>query len=169
MVERHIGAHALAERAAHEKITGVDDERCERDLHAGSPAADEREERVLARRGIAEKAREQSLRYGEPGVARGNAERKRDGKIAETDGKAVAQAFKIDAAAAVGMRLLHGGFFLTYNIIGGTLRTCTTFSPLWQELFGKKRRKPRLAFSRPCPVGTGRRSGSIKQKGAAMY
>ena len=36
------------------------------------------------------------------------------GKIAETDGKAVAQAFKIDAAAAAGMRLIHGGFFLTY-------------------------------------------------------
>ena len=44
------------------------------------------------------------------------AEGKRHGKIAETDGKAVAQAFKIDAAAAVGMRLLHSGFFL--KVIG---------------------------------------------------
>ena len=71
---------------------------------------------VLARRGVAQKAGEQSLRYGESGIARGDAEGKRHGKIAETDGKAVAQAFKIDAAAAVGMRLLHSGFFL--KVIG---------------------------------------------------
>ena len=116
MVKRHIGAHALAERTAHKEIPRVDDERCESDLHTGSAAADEREEGVLARRGVAQKAGEQPLRYGESGIARGDAEGKRHGKIAETDGKAVAQAFKIDAAAAVGMRLLHSGFFL--KVIG---------------------------------------------------
>ena len=80
---------ALAERAAHQQIAGVGNERHQRKLGVGGARGNQGEACVFARRGVAEQADDEGLNGVQPRVPRGDAERKGDGKIPEPDRDAV--------------------------------------------------------------------------------
>ena len=92
VVQRRVGRKFLAERAAHQQIPRVGDERDERHLHKAAVGGDDGEGRVFAGRGIVEQADQKALKGVEARAAGGNAERKRHGEIAEADRNAVADA-----------------------------------------------------------------------------
>ena len=83
-------AELLAERAAHQQIARIGDQRHHGDLQVGGLCGDHRIPGILARRRVIEQAGPKPLKGRKPRAPRGDAQRKRHRKIAQADGKSVA-------------------------------------------------------------------------------
>ena len=92
MAQGRVRREFLAQRAAHQQIAGVGDERHDGDFQIGRIGGDGRKTGVFACRCVVEYADQKALKGIQSGVSRRDAQRERDRQIAQPDGDAVAHA-----------------------------------------------------------------------------
>ena len=83
----------LTERTAHQKITCVCNQGHQENFKICPVRGNYSKACIFSGRGVIQETDKKALKGGKPGIAGGDAQRKRDGKISQADGNPVSKTF----------------------------------------------------------------------------